>query len=124
MISYSTVPDSQLAKAVAEFIWDTESELLFNHSTRVYLWGELTGQRKSLTFDRELLYVGAMFHDIGLTERYCQSQLRFEVDGANAARTFLRTRGIDEQSVEIVWDAMRCTPPPEFPNTRKQRSRL
>src|SRR5271156_2235730 len=119
MISYSTVPDSQLAKAVTEFIRDTESELLFNHSTRVYLWGELTGQRKSLTFDRELLYVGAMFHDIGLTERYRKSQLRFEVDGANAARTFLRSHGIDEQSVEVVWDAIALHTTPGIPEHKK-----
>ena len=87
---YPAVPDSQLAKEVEELIRNTESELLFNHSTRVYLWGALTGLRKKMTFDRELLYVGAMFHDIGLTERYRQSQLRFEVDGANAARDFLK----------------------------------
>ena len=68
------VPDSQLAKEVTELIRDTESELLFNHSTRVYLWGALTGLRKNLTFDRELLYVGAMFHDIGLTERYASGE--------------------------------------------------
>jgi hypothetical protein len=116
---YPAVPDSQLAKEVTELIRDTESELLFNHSTRVYLWGAITGQRKSLTFDRELLYVGAMFHDIGLTERYRQSQLRFEVDGANAARTFLRSHGIDEQSVEIVWDAIALHTTPGIPEHKK-----
>jgi HD domain len=116
---YTAVPASQLAKEVTELIRDTESELLFNHSTRVYLWGALTGQRKGLTFDRELLYVGAMFHDIGLTERYRQSQLRFEVDGANAARTFLRSHGIDEQSVEIVWDAIALHTTPGIPEHKK-----
>ena len=116
---YSAVPDSKLAKELTELIRDTEFELLFNHSTRVYLWGALTGLRKNLTFDRELLYVGAMFHDIGLTERYRQSQLRFEVDGANAARDFLRSHGIAEQSVEIVWDAIALHTTPGIPEHKK-----
>ena len=63
---YTAVPDSQLAKEVTELIRDTESELLFNHSTQVYLWGALTGQRRGLTFDSELLYVGAMFMILAL----------------------------------------------------------
>ncbi len=90
------IPDSKLAHEVTEIVRDTASELLFNHSTRVYFWAALTGERKGLKFDPELLYTGAMFHDIGLTERYRESQLRFEVDGANAARDFLRGRGIPE----------------------------
>ena len=72
-----------------------------------------------MTFDRELLYVGAMFHDIGLTERYRQSQVRFEVDGANAARDFLKSHGIAEQSVEIVWDAIALHTTPGIPEHKK-----
>ena len=64
------IPDSKMARDLTQFIRDTESDLLFHHSTRVYLFGALTGGRKGLKFDRELLYVGAMFHDIGLTDRY------------------------------------------------------
>ena len=90
------IPDSKMARDLTQFIRDTESDLLFHHSTRVYLFGALTGERKGLKYDPELLYVGAMFHDIGLTDRYRQSQLRFEVNGANAARDFLRRYGIPE----------------------------
>src|SRR5882724_464386 len=100
------IPDSKMARDLTQFIRDTESDLLFHHSTRVYLFGALTGERKGLKFDPELLYVGAMFHDIGLTETFSHSQLRFEVDGANAARDFLHSYGIPEASVEIVWDAI------------------
>src|SRR3979409_2604389 len=94
------IPDSKMARDLTQLSRDTESDLVFHHSTRVYLFGALTGQRKGLKFDPELLYVGAMFHDIGLPERYRQSQFRFEVDGANAARDFLRSYGIPEASVE------------------------
>ena len=113
------VPDSKLARELTQLIRDTEPDLLFNHSTRVYLFGALTGQRKGLKYDPELLYAGAMFHDIGLTPRYRDSLLRFEVDGANAARDFLRGHGVSEGSVEIVWDAIALHTTPGIPEYKK-----
>src|SRR5262245_51759748 len=89
-ISGITIPDSKLAREAAQFIRDTESEFLFNHSVRVYLWGALAGKRRGLSFDPELFYTAALFHDLGLTAGFRESHLRFEVDGANAARDFLR----------------------------------
>lgn len=113
------IPDSKMARDLTQLIRDTESDLLFNHSTRVYLFGALTGRRKGLKYDPELLYVGAMFHDIGLTEAYRHSQLRFEVDGANAARDFLRGYNIPEASAEIVWDAIALHTTPGIPEHKK-----
>lgn len=109
------IPDSQLAREVAQLIRDTESELLFSHSTRVYLWGALLGKRKSVAFDPELLYVAAMFHDIGLTSAYRESELRFEVDGADAARDFLRSHHVDEADVAKVWTAVALHTTPGIP---------
>ena len=109
------IPDSRLAREVAELIRDTESELLFNHSTRVYLWGALLGRRNRIAFDPELLYVAAMFHDIGLTSAYRESELRFEVDGANAARDFLRSHHVDEADVAKVWTAVALHTTPGIP---------
>jgi hypothetical protein len=114
-----SIPDSTMARDLTQFIRDTESELLFHHSTRVYLFGALTGWRKGLKFDPELLYVGAMFHDIGLTEGYRRSQNRFEVDGANAAREFLKGYGIPETSVDLVWDAIALHTTPGIPEHKK-----
>jgi HD domain len=113
------IPDSKMARDLTQLIRDTEPDLLFHHSTRVYLFGALTGLRKGVTYDPELLYVGAMFHDIGLTEAYRNSQLRFEVDGANAARDFLRSHGISAASVEIVWDAIALHTTPGIPEHKK-----
>lgn len=109
------IPDSRMAQDVTQLIRDTESELLFHHSTRVYFWAALTGKRQRLTFDRELLYAGAMFHDLGLAQRYRGSQLRFEVDGANAARDFLRGHGISEGDIERVWAAIALHTTPGIP---------
>jgi len=118
-ISGVKIPDSKMARDLTQLIRDTESDLLFHHSSRVYLFGALTGRRKGLKYDPELLYVGAMFHDIGLTEAYRHSQLRFEVDGANAARDFLRGYDIPEASVETVWDAIALHTTPGIPEHKK-----
>src|SRR6202171_4551741 len=89
------IPDSQLARQVTELVRDTESSLLFNHSSRVYYFGALAGKHRGLKFDPELLYTGAMFHDMGLTPKHSTANERFEVDSANAARAFLRSQGIE-----------------------------
>lgn len=114
-ISGVLIPDSKLARNVTQFIRDTESDLLFHHSARVYFWGALTGRRRKLNFDPELLYTAAMFHDVGLTTRYKDSKLRFEVDGANAARDFLRAYGISEGDIEAVWNAVALHTTPGIP---------
>lgn len=109
------LPDSQLAREMTQFIRDTESDLLFHHSVRVYCWGYLSGTRTGLHFDPELLYAASMFHDIGLTARYRDSQLRFEVDGANAARDFLRGHGVADSDIETVWNAVALHTTPGIP---------
>jgi HD superfamily phosphodiesterase len=111
------IPDTSLVRAITAHIRDAEDDLLFNHSRRVFIFGALQGRRRGLQPDLELLYAGAMFHDIGLTERYRNSVLRFEVDGANAARDFLLEHGIAEADAAKVWlgIALHTTPGvPEF----------
>ncbi|WP_420847895.1 HD domain-containing protein [Mycobacterium riyadhense] len=110
------IPDTALVRAVTEFIRDAEDDPLFNHSRRVFLFGMLHGRRLGLDPDRELLYVGAMFHDLGLTPRYRTSTRRFEVDGADAAREFLLERGFDEADAEKVWLGIALHTTPEVPD--------
>ena len=109
------VPDSQLAREVDQLVRDTESDLLYHHSNRVFLFGALAGQRKGLTVDPELLYVGAMFHDMGLQPPYASADERFEVDGANAARDFLRARGVAQADIETVWTSIALHTTPGIP---------
>jgi hypothetical protein len=109
------IPDSNLAREVTELVRDTESPLLFHHSSRVYYWGALTGKRRRLRFDPELLYAGAMFHDMGLTPKHASAHQRFEVDGANVARDFLRSHSIAEQDIETVWTAIALHTTPGIP---------
>ncbi|GMQ39840.1 HD domain-containing protein [Enterobacter asburiae] len=68
-----------------------------------------------MKFDQEILYAAAMFHDLGITDNYRHSQIRFEVDGANAARDFLRAHGIAEKDIEKVWLAVALHTTPGIP---------
>jgi hypothetical protein len=109
------IPNSKLARQVTELVRDTESTLLFNHSSRCYCFACATGQRRGLAFDRELLYVCAMFHDMGLAPEHRSAAERFEVDGANAARDFLRSHGISRQDIDTVWTSIALHTTPGIP---------
>ena len=113
-----TIPDSRLARDVTAFVRDAVSPLLFHHSSRVYYFGALAGKRRGLTFDPELLYAGAMFHDVGLAAAHSSADERFEVDGANAVREFLRGHGIAPQDVDTVWTAIALHTTPGIPRPR------
>ncbi|PCE21788.1 phosphohydrolase [Paraburkholderia acidicola] len=113
------IPDSIMAREATDLVRDTETDLLFHHSRRVFLFGALTGERKALKYDPELLYIGAMFHDMGLVEPYSSKDERFEVDGANAARDFLLRHGIAETDIEQVWDAIALHTTPGIPKHKK-----
>jgi len=109
------IPDTRLAREITELVRDTETPLLFHHSSRVYYWGALAGLRRGLKFDPELLYAGAMFHDMGLTHQHSSPHERFEVDGANVARDFLRRHGIAQQDIDLVWTAIALHTTPGIP---------
>src|SRR5258706_18545 len=114
-ISGVMIPDSKLAREATELVRDTESPLLFNHSTRVYYFGSLAGKRRGLEFNPELLYIGAMFHDMGLTPRHSSKSDRFEVDSANTAREFLRQHKIAQQEIDTVWTSIALHTTPGIP---------
>jgi len=109
------VPDTKMASEATELVERTAPRLLFDHSSRVYYFAALTGRRRALSFDQELLYVGAMFHDLGLTAQYSSKADRFEVDGANAAREFLRQHRINQQDIDTIWAAIALHTTPGIP---------
>jgi HD domain len=100
------IPDSKLSNEAAELLHEYGNGLLWNHSHRVFLFGSLLGRQENLKYDAELLCVSALFHDLGLTEHYKSADKRFEIDGANAARSLLEQHGISRESTQLVWDAI------------------
>jgi HD superfamily phosphodiesterase len=110
-----TVPDTKLAREATELIRDRTTDLVYNHSRRVFFWGSLQGRNRDLSYDPELLYLGAMFHDLGLNEEYRRSGRRFEVSSADEARRFLRGHGVTEDSTRRVWTAIALHTTPGIP---------
>src|SRR5919202_2010369 len=106
MSSADFIPDSLLAKEATDILREHSTDLLFNHSIRVYLFAAEQGRQQKLRFDAELLYVAAAFHDLGLSKRFSSQNERFEVDGANAARQFLSAHTIPEEQIQTVWEAI------------------
>lgn len=109
------VPDTKLAREATELVRDSTSELVYHHSRRVYFFGSLQGRNRDVSFDPELLYIGAMFHDLGLNEEFRAGGRRFEVDSADEARRFLRAHGVPEDSVRRVWTAIALHTTPGIP---------
>lgn len=108
-------PDSKLAREATELVRDSVSDLIYHHSRRTYFFGILQGRNRDLSFDPELLYVAAMFHDLGLGEPFHSSGRRFEVDGADEARRFLQARQVPEDSIRRVWTAIALHTTPGIP---------
>ncbi|HEV3422095.1 MAG TPA: HD domain-containing protein [Candidatus Acidoferrum sp.] len=100
------IPDTKLAREAHDILREFSTELLFNHSNRVYLFAAEQGRQQNLRFDPELLYVSAAFHDLGLLKEYSSDSERFEVDGANAARQFLVAHGIPQDKAQTAWEAI------------------
>jgi HD superfamily phosphodiesterase len=118
------IPDSTLAVEATEFVRDVSTQLLFDHSRRVFLWASLRGERLSLEYDAELLYVGTMFHDVGLVEGHRSEDERFEIDGANAARAFLERHSMPEEQVMTVWESIALHTTRQVTNYKQSEVRL
>ncbi|MGY0038421.1 HD domain-containing protein [Pedobacter sp. NJ-S-72] len=100
------IPDSKIASQATELLREYGTDFIYNHSLRVFLFSALKGNREGFSYDPELLYVSSVFHDLGLTKKYSSPDKRFEVDGANAARDFLRGHGLPDDSLQLVWDTI------------------
>jgi hypothetical protein len=109
------IPDSVLAREATGILREHSSDLLFNHSVRVYLFAAEQGRRQQRLFDAELLYVAAAFHDLGLNRKFSSPNERFEVDGANAARQFLSAHDVPEEQIQTVWEAIALHTTPGIP---------
>jgi len=118
------IPDSELVREATEFVHDSSTPLLFHHSRRVFAWAALTAERLSLEPDPELLYVGAMFHDVGLLEGHRSAHERFEIDGANAARAFLERHAVPEAQVTTVWQSIALHTTRQVPDYMQSEVRL
>ncbi|MFI2489052.1 HD domain-containing protein [Promicromonospora kroppenstedtii] len=111
-----TIPDTELVRDATTVVRQSTDDTLFHHSRRVFLWGMLKAAAQGLQTDPELAYVGAMFHDLGLTSSYRTSDRRFEIDGAEAAYRFLQEHGRSHDEARDVWLGIALHTTPEVPH--------
>ena len=100
-----SVPDTPLISRAIDFARERSQPYLFNHVMRSWLFAALLAKRKHTAHDGEVLAVTTILHDLGLAEAF-DGPLRFEVEGANAARAFARNEGIDERRAQLIWDGV------------------
>jgi hypothetical protein len=91
-------PGSEVARAAQELCSEVSPPFLYHHAVRVFAWACLLAEVDRLGFDRELLYVACLMHDIGLSERYAGPRC-FEHESARVARSFAEGHG---------WEVGRC----------------
>jgi hypothetical protein len=105
------VPDTALVSGTIEYAREQCEPYLFNHVMRSWLFSAAIAQLKDAPHDPEVLAVATLLHDIGLEQAF-EGPLRFEVEGANAARAFAREQGMDERQAQLIWDgvALNSTP--------------
>ena len=111
LVAGVTVPDTPVISRAIEFARERSEPYLFNHVMRSWLFASMIAQRNQTVHDGEVLAVATILHDIGLTEHF-NGPLRFEVEGANAARAFARDQEFDDHRVQLIWDtvALNSTP--------------
>ena len=111
LIAGVSVPDGPLITAVIEHAQRLSEPYLFNHAMRSWLFAELIGRTKGIDYDRDVVAVGTILHDIGLTAGLSGPN-RFEVNGADAALSFIAGRGLSDRRAQLIWDlvALNSTP--------------
>jgi len=111
LIAGVSVPDGPLITAVIEHAQRLSEPYLFNHAMRSWLFAEAIGRTKGIDYDREVVAIGTILHDIGLTASVSGPN-RFEVNGADAALSFIKGQGLSDRRAQLIWDtvALNSTP--------------
>jgi hypothetical protein len=85
---------------------ESSPPFLFNHAVRTHAWALEFARLDGVEHDPELLYVGALLHDLGLTDRFDGPRC-FENESAAAAVDFARQHGWDDLRSERLANAIR-----------------
>jgi hypothetical protein len=105
------VPDTAVISRAIDYARQHSEPYLFNHVMRSWLFAVSLAEERRVSHDAEVLAVATLLHDLGLAKAF-GGPLRFEVEGANAARRFAQSAGIDERRTQLIWDgvALNSTP--------------
>jgi len=105
------VPATPIVDLAIEYARQKCQPYLFNHVVRSWLFAARIGQLQKIEHDAEVVAVGTLLHDITLNEGFAGPR-RFEVEGADLARSFATDIGFDKRRAQLIWDsvALNSTP--------------
>ncbi len=115
------IPETAASAAALEVASAYHSPALLSHSHRVYLWAAALGTQYGISYDAELVFVAAMFHDISLVPVFDSHTVAFEEAGGHVARVFAAGAGwsparrerLGEVIVRHMWPDVDATADPE-----------
>jgi hypothetical protein len=102
MLSEIKAPDTDIVRKAEGFVRSVSNDMLFNHLMRCYYFAELLAQKENSKADREMIFLSATLHDLGFTD-VGRGPNRFEIEGAHAARRFLKDHGVPDDRTWQVW---------------------
>ncbi|WP_396588010.1 hypothetical protein [Bermanella sp. R86510] len=95
------VPDSLLCKRALEMVSECSSPFLLNHGLRSYAFAVAMAHKVKKPFDKEVLFVGSVMHDLGLTDAHDHGGT-FECDGARGAREFCVEQNMPTEKADLI----------------------
>src|ERR1700751_3707695 len=113
LIAGVSVPDGPLITDVIEHAQRLSEPYLFNHAMRSWLFAEAIGRAKGIDYDREVVAIGTVLHDVGLTASVSGPN-RFEVNGADDALSFIRGKGLSDRRAQLIWDRVALNSAPSL----------
>ena len=111
LVAGISVPNTPIIADALDYAQRLSEPYLFNHAVRSWLFAISIARAKNIDYESEVVAIGTILHDIGLTDSVTGPK-RFEVNGADAARAFVAERGLSDRRAQLIWDlvALNSTP--------------
>jgi len=106
VLDHLGVPDSEMAQKATAWAASLQPDFVQYHGLRSFAFGVALGEYHNVRFDREMLYIASILHDISLASPSCDGPGSFEVEAARCAHNWLGEQGYDREKADIIHEAM------------------
>lgn len=103
---YLGVPDTAIARQATDWAVSLQPDFVHYHGLRSFAFGVALADYHNVRFDREMLYIASILHDISLASPECDGPGAFEVEAAGCAHRWLGEQGYDRDKADIIHEAM------------------
>lgn len=106
VLDHLGVPDSAIATKATEWAASIQPDFVQYHGLRSFAFGVALAEYHDVRFDREMLYIAAILHDISLASSAHDGPGSFEVEAAGCAHRWLAEQGYDQEKADVIHEAM------------------